>query len=181
LKFGQSYAKRMRSRSSRPGDRWHLDEIFLRIAGKRQYLWRAVDQEGEVLDILVQPRRDKQTAKKFFRKLLKGLQYVPRAIVTDKLASYTAAKAEVLPTVEHRRGRWLNNRAENSHEPTRERERRMRGFKSPGHAQRFLSVFGVIASFFRPGRHLLAAVNYRELMRRRFVQWRELIGLQPAI
>src|SRR5258708_4805053 len=91
----------MRSRSPRPGDRWHLDEVFLRIAGKRQYLWRAVDQDGEVLDILVQPRRNKGAAKKFFRKLLKRLQYVPRAIVTDKLASYAAAKAEVLPTVEH--------------------------------------------------------------------------------
>jgi putative transposase len=181
VKFGQSYAKRMRSRSPRPGDRWHLDEIFLTIADKRQYLWRAVDQDGEVLDILVQPRRNKGAAKKFFRKLLKGLQYIPRAIVTDRLASYAAAKAEVLPTVEHRRGRWLNNRAENSHEPTRERERRMRGFKSPGHAQRFLSVFGVIASFFRPGRHLLAAVNYREMMRRRFMQWRELVCLRPAI
>lgn len=113
--------------------------------------------------VLVQPRRDKRSAKRFFRKLLRGLQYVPWIIVTDKLGSYAAAKAEVLPTVEHRRGRWLNNRAENSHGPTRERERRMRGFKSPGHAQRFLSVFGVITSFSRPGRHLLAAANYREL------------------
>ena len=107
--------------------------------------------------------------------------YVPHAIITDKLGSYAAAKAEVLPTVEHRTARWLHNRAENSHEPTRERERRMRGFKSPGHAQRFLSVFGVIASFFRPGRHLLAAVNYREVMRRRFTQWHALVCLQPAI
>jgi putative transposase len=181
LKFGGAYAKRMRSRSPRPGDRWHLDEVFIRIQGKQQYLWRAVDQDGEVLDILVQPRRNKGAAKKFFRKLLKGLKYVPRVIITDKLGSYAVAKAEVLPAVEHRRGRWLNNRAENSHEPTRERERRMRGFKSPGHAQRFLSVFGMIASFFRPGRHLLAAVNYREIMRRRFTQWRELVCLQPAI
>ncbi len=85
LKFGGAYAKRMRSRSPRPGDRWHLDEVFLRIAGRLQYLWRAVDQDGEVLDILVQPRRDKRAAKKFFRKLLKGLKYVPRVIVTDKL------------------------------------------------------------------------------------------------
>jgi putative transposase len=170
----------MRSKSPRPGDRWHLDEVFLRIAGKLQYLWRAVDQDGEVLDILVQPRRNKRAAKKFFRKLLKGLQYVPRAIITDRLGSYAAAKAEVLPDVEHRRGRWQNNRVENSHEPTRERERRMRGFKSPGHAQPFLSVFGVIGSFFRPGRHLLAAVNYREIMRRRFTQWREFVCLQPA-
>ena len=124
LKFGGVYARRMRSRGPRPGDRWHLDEVFLSIADKLQYLWRAVDQDGEVLDILVQPRRNKRAAKRFFRKLLKGLKYVPRAIITDKLGSYAAAKAEVLPTVEHRTARWLNNRAENSHEPTRERERR---------------------------------------------------------
>jgi len=138
-------------------------------------------RNGDVLDILVQPRRNKKAAKKFFRKLLKGLQYVPRAIVTDKLRSYAAAQAEVMPSVEHQQQGRLNNRAENSLQPTRERERRMRGFKSPGHAQRFLSVFGVIASFFRPGRHLLAAKNYREIMRRRFTQWREIVGLQPAI
>src|SRR6266849_7479100 len=90
LKFGGAYAKRMRSRSPRPGDRWHLDEVFLRIQGKQQYLWRAVDQDGEVLDILVQPRRNKGAAKKFFRKLLKGLKYVPRVIITDKLGSYAA-------------------------------------------------------------------------------------------
>lgn len=181
LKFGQAYAKRIRSRSPRPGDRWHLDEVFLTINGRLQYLWRAVDQDGEVLDILVQSRRNKLAAKKFFRKLLKVLQYVPRVIITDKLGSYAAAKAEVLPAVEHRRDKGSNNRAENSHQPTRERERRMRGFKSPGHAQRFLSVFGVITSFFRPGRHLLAAVKYREIMRRRFAEWRDLACLQPAI
>jgi putative transposase len=131
LKFGGAYAKRMRSRSPRHGDRWHLDEVFLKIHGKRQYLSRAVDQDGEVLDILVQPRRDKRAAKRFFRKLLKGLRYVPHAIITDRLGSYAVAKEEVLPTVEHRRGRWLNNRAENSHEPTRERERHMPGFQIP--------------------------------------------------
>jgi putative transposase len=165
----------------RLGDRWHLDEVFLKIQGKLQYLWRAVDQDGEVLDILVQSRRNKRAAKKFFRKLLKGLQYVPRAIITDKLRSYAAAKVEVIPSVEHQQQGRLNNRAENSHQPTRERERRMRGFKSPGHAQRFLSTFGVTASFFRPGRHLLAVRNYHEIMRRRFTQWRELVGVQPAI
>jgi putative transposase len=180
-KFGQSYAKRLRTRRGQLGDRWHLDEVFLKIQGKLQYLWRAVDQDGEVLDILVQSRRNKRAAKKFFRKLLKGLQYVPRAIITDKLRSYAAAKVEVIPSVEHQQQGRLNNRAENSHQPTRERERRMRGFKSPGHAQRFLSTFGVIASFFRPGRHLLAVRNYHEIMRRRFTQWRELVGVQPAI
>ena len=127
------------------------------------------------------PRRNKKAAKKYFRKLLKGLQYVPRVIVTDKLRSYEAAKPEVMPSVEHHRGKGLNNRAENSHQPTRERERRMRGFKSAGQAQRFLSAFGVIASLFRPARHLLTARHYREIMRRRFTQWRELVGLQPTI
>ena len=179
-KFGQAYAKRLRIRRGRLGDRWHLDEVFLRINGRLQYLWRAVDQDGEVLDILVQPRRSRQAAKKFFRKLLKGLQYIPRAIITDKLRSYPAAMAEVMPSVQHQQQGRLNNRAENSHQPTRERERRMRGFKSPGHAQRFLSSFGTIASFFRPGRHLLAAHNYREIMRCRFTQWREYAGLEPV-
>ena len=172
-RFGGTYAKRLRSRSGRPGDHWHLDEVCLSINGKLQYLWRAVDQDGEVLDILVQPRRDKQAAKRFFRKLLKGLQYVPRVIITDKLRSYAAAKAEIMPEVLHRQDKRANNRAENSHQPTRERERRMRGFKSVGHAQRFLSSFGVIASFFRPGRHLLSAENYREIMNNRFAQWSE--------
>ena len=170
-KFGGTYAKRLRSGAPRPGDRWHLDEVYLSINGKLQYLWRAVDQDGEVLDILVQPRRNRQAAKKFFRKLLRRLQYVPRAIITDKLGSYGAAKAEVLPNVQHIQVKRANNRAENSHQPTRERERRMRGFKSAGHAQRFLATFGVIASFFRPGRHLLGSRNYREVMRRRFTQW----------
>ena len=116
---------------SRPGDKWHMDEVFLTIKGERHYLWRAVDQDGNVLDILVQRRRDKQAAKKFFRKLLKGLPYVPRVIITDKLKSYGAAKREILPGVEHRQHRYLNNRAENSHQPTRQRERRMQRFKSP--------------------------------------------------
>ena len=180
LKFGAAYAKRIRAHGPRPGHRWHLDEVFLKIQGKLQYLLRAVDQNGEVLDILVQSRQNKWAAKKFLRKLLKGLQYVPRAIITDKLRSYAAAKVEVMPSVEHLQQGRLNNRAENSHQPTRERERRMRGFKSPRHAQRFLSTFGVIASFFRPGRHLLAVRNYRDIMRRRFTQWRDLVGVQPT-
>lgn len=170
--FGGVYAKRLRRRAARPGDRWHLDEVYLSINGKLQYLWRAVDQDGEVLDILVQSRRNRAAAKKFFRKLLKKLQYVPRAIVTDKLRSYAAAKADVMSGVAHVQDAGSNNRAENSHQPTRERERRMRGFKSAGHAQRFLATFSVVASLFRPGRHLLVARSYRELLRRRFAEWR---------
>jgi putative transposase len=139
-KFGQTYANQLHRWHPRPGDMWHLDEVFLTIRGERHYLWRAVDQSGNVLDILVQRRRDKTAAKRFFRKLLKGLAYVPRVIITDKLRSYGAAKQEILPGVAHRQHRYLNNRAENSHQPTRQQERRMQGFKSPGHAQRFLAA-----------------------------------------
>lgn len=128
LKFGQTYANGLRDQSPRPGDRWHLDEVFLKINRRIHYLWRAVDQDGEVLDILVQSRRDKNAAKKFFRKLLKGLRYIPRVVITDKLKSYSAAKAEVLPSVEHCDQKYGNNRAENSHQPTRLRERVMRRF-----------------------------------------------------
>jgi putative transposase len=176
-KFGQQYANQLRRRRPRPGDKWHLDEVFITINGERHYLWRAVDQDGSVLDILVQQRRDQKAAKKFFRKLLKGLTYVPRVIITDKLKSYGAAKRELLPGVEHRQHRYLNNRAENSHQPTRQRERRMQGFKSPGQAQRFLSAYGLISQHFRPRRHLLPATVYREEMRRRFQNWQEVTSL----
>jgi putative transposase len=116
--FGQTYANELRRRRPRCGDTWHMDEVFLTIRGERHYLWRAVDQDGNVLDILVQSRRNKKAAKRFFRKLLKGLHYVPRVIITDKLRSYGAAKREILPGVEHRQHKYLNNRAENSHQPT---------------------------------------------------------------
>src|SRR5215212_4175649 len=133
-KFGQTYANELRRRRPRPGDKWHLDEVFITINGQQHYLWRAVDQDGTVLDILVQSRRNTAAAKKFFRKLLSGLQYVPRVLITDKLASYGAAKRAVLPRVEHRQHKRLNNRAEHSHQPTRERERIMKRFKSSGQA-----------------------------------------------
>ncbi len=179
-KFGQTYANGLRRRHPRPGDRWHLDEVFIRINGRTHYLWRAVDQEGDVLDILVQSRRDKKAAKKFFRKLLKGLRYVPRVIVTDKLKSYSAAKTEIMPGVEHCQQKGRNNRAENSHQPTRVREKVMRRFKSAGHAQRFLSAFDQISSHFRPGRHLYTARGYREVMKLRFATWAEVSCVQVA-
>jgi putative transposase len=179
-KFGQAYANDLRRRRPRPGDKWHLDEVFITINGQTHYLWRAVDQAGTVLDILVQRRRNKQAAKKFLRKLLSGLQYVPRVLITDKLASYEAAQREVLPSVEHRQHKRLNNRAENSHQPTRERERRMRRFKSPGHAQRFLAAYGPIAAHFRPRRHRLTARAYRQARQERFATWREVTGLRVA-
>jgi putative transposase len=179
-KFGQADANQLRHRRPRPGDKWHLDEVFLTINSARHYLWRAVDQDGNVLDILVQRRRDKNAAKKFFRKLLKRLTYMPRVIITDQLKSYGAAKQDILPSVEHRQHRYLNNRAENSHQPTRQRERRMQRFKSPGHAQRFLSAYDPIAQHFRPRRHLLSAPVYRQEMKRRFQMWGEITGTTMA-
>jgi putative transposase len=134
-----------------------------------------------VLDILVQRRRDKHAAKKFFRKLLKGCRYVPRVIITDRLKSYGAAKREILPGVEHRQHRYLNNRAENSYQPTRQREQRMQGFKAPGHAQRFLSTYGPIAQHFGPRRHLFHAPAYREGMGKRFHTRQDITSLPTAI
>ncbi len=180
LKFGQTYANELRRRRAHPGDKWHLDEVFLTINGKTQYLWRAVDQHGNVLDILVQSRRNKAAAKKFFRKLLTGCQYVPRVLITDKLGSYEAAHKELFPSVEHRRHKRLNNRAENSHQPTRQRERTMRRFTSPGHAQRFLSAFGPIREHFCPRRHRLKAAEYRRECACRFQIWTEVTSLQVA-
>jgi putative transposase len=181
LKFGNTFAKKLKQYRPQFGDKWHLDEVFIKINGKSHYLWRAVDQHANVLDILVQKNRDKRAAKRFFRKLLKGLQDVPRVIITDKLGSYQFAKVEVLPSVEHRRHKGLNNRAENSHQPTRVREKVMRRFKSSGQAQRFLSAFSKISSHFRPRRHLLSAQSYHTEMQSRFATWREVTNIQTAI
>ncbi len=180
LKFGQTYANELRRRRPRSGDKWYMDEVVLTIRGKKHYLWRAVDQDGNVLDILVQSRRDKKAAKRFFRKLLKGLQYVPRVISTDKLRSYGAAKREILPGVEHRQHKGLNNRAENSHQPTRLREKKMRKFKSAKQAQRFLSAFGPISGHFQPRRHRLSAQEYHAILQNRFQQWNEITGLKKV-
>jgi len=151
--------------------KWYLDEVFLRIQGVQHYLWRAVDQDGVVLDILVQDRRDANAAKRFLRRLLAGLQYVPRVIVTDKLRSYGVAQRRLLPGVEHRQSRYLNNRAENSHRPTRRRERQMQRFKSPHQAQHFLSAHAFIHGHFHPRRHLLAANAYRTIRAETFDVW----------
>ena len=151
-KFGAEYARKLKRREGRLGDTWHLDELFVTIQGERQYLWRAVDQDGDVLDILVQPRRNRRAAERFFRKLLKGQGSEPQRLVTDKLKSYSAAHRTIMPSVVHDTARYANNRAEVSHQPTRQRERQMRRFKSAGQAQRFLSVRGVILNLFRVGR-----------------------------
>ena len=153
------------------GDTWHLDELFVTIQGRQQYLWRAVDEDGDVIDILVQSRRNRRAAVRFFRKLLKGQGCVPRRLITDKLRSYPAARRTVMPSVVHCTDRYANNRAEVSHQPTRQRERQMRGFKSAAHLQRFASVHGVVQNLFRVGRHLLRSVHHRVLRTRAFVEW----------
>ena len=152
----------------------------MKINGITGYLWRAVDQHGNVLDVLVQSRRNAKAAKRFFRKLLKGLRYVPRVLVTDKLASYGVAHRQLMPSVAHRQSRYLNNRAENSHQPTRQRERAMKRFKSVRHAQRFLSAFSGISAHFRPRRHRLSATQWRTEIDERFAVWREVTALDAA-
>jgi len=169
--FGPEYAQRLRRRQGRLGDVWHLDEVFVKIRGERHYLWRAVDQEGDVIDILVQRYRNARAAKRFFRKLLKGQRCTPREMVTDKLKSYGAARRMEMPSVEHNTAQYANNRAEVSHQPTRQRERQMRRFKSAGQAQQFLSVYSVIRNLFNVGRHQLSSTNYRLLRKRSFKDW----------
>jgi putative transposase len=139
LKFDREFANRICRRTPRRGDKWHLDEVVITIAGTKHWLWRVVDQEGFVLDVLVQSRRDKKAAKRLFRKLLKKQGRAPRVLITDKLRSCAAAKREIMPGVEHRPHKGLNNRAENSHQPTRRREQIMKRFRSSRQVQRFLS------------------------------------------
>ena len=172
-KFGSEYARKLKRREGRLGDTWFLDELFVTIQGKRHYLWRAVDQDGDVIDILVQPRRDRCAAERFFRKLLKGQGAAPRRLVTDKLRSYGTARRAIMPSVIHDTRQYANNRAEVSHQPTRQRERQMRRFKSTTQAQRFLSAHGVAQNLFRVGRHLLRAPNQRTLRTRAFRVWDE--------
>ena len=173
-KFGCEYATTARRKQGRRGDIWHLDEVFIRIRGRQYYLWRAVDQDGEEIDILVQPRRDRHAAERFLRKLLKNQGEPPIRLVTDRLGSYRAARRTVMPGVPHDTSRYANNRAEASHQPTRQRERQMRRFKSPAQAQRFLSVHGVINNLFRFGRHLLRAANAGLFRERAFADWQVL-------
>jgi putative transposase len=180
LRFGRIFANALKRRRPQPGDKWYMDEVFIRIRGKQHYLWRAVDQDGNVLDILVQSRRSAAAATRFFRKLLKGLRYVPRVIVTDKLKSYAAAKRKILPKVEHRQSRYLNNRAEVSHQPTRRRERQMKRFKSARHAQRFLSTHSRIHNHFQLCRHHLSANQHRAARDTAFRTWRDVAGTASA-
>jgi putative transposase len=180
LKFGRVIAARIRQRRLARGDKWHLDEVVLSIAGKKHYLWRAVDQDGFVLDVLVQSRGDTKAAKHLLRKLLKKQGRAPRVMVTDKLKSYAAAKRDVMPGVEHRQHKGINNRAENSHQPTRRRERQMKRFKSPRQVQRFLSIHDPINNLVHLRRDHRPASEYRVARAQAFAAWAEVAGAPLA-
>lgn len=170
-KFGRAYANEIKRRMPCRGDKWHMDEMCIVMNGIKYWLWRAVDQDGYELEILLQSRRNKKAAKRFFRKLLKGLHYAPRVMITDKLKSYGAAKKEIMPGVEHRQHKGLNNRAENSHQPTRQQEKQMRRFKSPKHVQQFLSRHGPIRNLFYVGRYTKPAEERRKALKNVFGMW----------
>jgi transposase-like protein len=172
LKFGPLFARELRRRRPRPTSRWHLDEMAVMIAGRQFWLWRAVDSEGEVLDLLVQRRRDKAAAMKLMRKLLKKHGFAPDVLVTDKLRSYGAAKSEMRLTARHEQGPRRNNRAENSHQPTRPLERKTQRFKSPRSAQRFLSVHAAVHNTFNIQRHLISRSTLRVLRDEAIQTWR---------
>jgi putative transposase len=171
-KFGPKYARRLKERHQGFGDTFYIDEVFVKIGGKLQYLWRAVDQDGEVVDVFLQARRDGTAAKRFFKRLLKNHQGEPSKIVTDKLRSYGVAHRELMPEAIHDTTQYANNRAEFSHQPTRVRERGIRCFKSTRQAQRFLGVHAAVYNLFNLGRHLVSAKNHRMLRMRAFVSWK---------
>src|SRR5438270_6962972 len=172
LKFGPIIARRLRQSRPRPSNRWHLDEMVVRIAGKRMYLWRAVDHEGEVLEILVQRRRHKCAAVKLMRKLLRKQGFAPKTVTTDKLRSYGAAFQHLGLSCHHEQGLRQNNRAENSHQAVRRRERKMQRFKSPGSAQRFLSMHATVHNTFYLRRHLVSRSTLRIFRSEAAAQWR---------
>jgi putative transposase len=176
-KFGRNFANRIRRRSGRFGDKWHLDEVVVSIAGKKQWLWRAVDQDGFVLDVLVQSRRNARAAKRLMRKLLQKQGCSPRVMITDKLGSYAAAKRQIIPGVEHRQHKGLNNRAENSHQPIRRRERIKKRFKSARQLQRFVSIHDPIANLFHFPRNNISSGEHRDLRNQAMKIWRELACL----
>jgi putative transposase len=180
-KFGRHFANGNRRRSAgKLGDKWYLDEVVISIGGKKHWLWRAVDQDGFVLDVLVQSRRNTKAAKRLMRKLLKGQEHSPRVMITDKLRSYGAAKRDIIPGVEHRSHKGLNNRAENSPQPTRRRERIMKGFKSTRHLQQFVSIHDPVANLFHIPRHDIHSDHHRELRTAAMQMWSEIARLLTA-
>ena len=171
IKFGAIYSRRLKRRHRGYGDTFYIDEVFVKINGQQQYLWRAVDQDGEVVDVYLQAKRDGAAAKRFFRRLLRSHGGEPRKVVTDKLRSYPVAHREVIPEVIHVTDQYANNRGEQSHEATRVRERGMRRFKSVIQAQRFVTAHAAVQNLFNLGRHLTRAEHYRDLRSSAFSEW----------
>jgi putative transposase len=171
IKFGAIYARRLKRWHGDYGDTFYIDEVFVKIQGQQQYLWRAVDQDGDVVDVYLQKKRDGAAAKRFFKRFLRNQGGEPRKIVTDKLRSYGVAHRDLMPEAIHSTKQYENNRAERSHEATRIRERGMRKFKSIGQAQRFLGAHAAVSSLFNLGRHLVRAEHYRELRASAFQEW----------
>jgi len=176
IKFGARYAHRLKRRHRGYGDTFFIDEVFVKIHGKQQYLWRAVDQDGEVVDVYLQTRRDGPAAKRFFKRLMRSCGGEPRKIVTDKLRSYGVAHRELMPDAIHSTEQYANNRAEQSHESTRVRERGMRRFKSPKQAQLFLSAHAAVYNLFNLGRHLVMAEHYRSLRISALKEWKAVVA-----
>jgi len=168
IKFGAIYARRLKRKHCGFGDTFYIDEVFVNINGKQHYLWRAVDQDGDVVDVYLQAKRDGAAAKRFFKRLLRSHGGEPRKIVTDKLRSYGVAHRELIPETIHSTQQYENNRVEQSHEATRVRERGMRRFKSTRQAQRFLGAHAAVSNLFNLGRHLVRAEHYRKLRVRAF-------------
>ncbi len=171
IKFGPKYTKRLRRRHQGYGDTFFIDEVFVKIQGKQHYLWRAVDQDGEVVDVFLQSRRDGKAAVRFFKRLLRVSDSEPRRIITDKLRSYGVAHRNVVPDAIHDTSQYANNRAELSHQPMRVRERGMRRFKSTNQAQRFLNTHAAVYNLFNLGRHLISANHYRYFRQRSLASW----------
>ncbi len=176
IKFGPQYARRLKRRHQGFGDTFYIDEVFVKIQGVQHYLWRAVDQDGEIVDVFLPLRRDGKAAKRFFKRLLKTYRHEPRKIVTDKQRSYDVAHRELIPDVTHDTSRYANNRAELSHQPTRVRERAMRRFKSEKQCQRFLSVHAAVQNLINLGRHVVSAKNYRDFRTRAFASWERAVA-----
>ena len=176
IKFGSKCSRRLRRNHSGFGDTFYLDEVFVRIGGKQHYLWRAVDQDGEVVDVFLQSKRNGLAAKRFFKRLLKSHKRELRKIVTDKLHSYGVAHRELVPDSIHDTSKYANNRSELSHQPTRVRERVMRRFKSMTQAQRFLDTNASVYNLFNLGRHLITASHYRSLRKSAFIEWNRAVA-----
>lgn len=175
-KFGPAYAKQIRRRRPSHRDVWHLDEVVVSIAGRKHLLWRAVDQDGYVLDEIVQSRRDTKAARRLLIRLLKKAGMPPKRMVTDKLRSYGAAKRDVMPAVEHWSHKGLNNRAENSYLPLRKRERTMQGFRSAGSLQRFMSIFSALRNLFVTPHHKRSALATHIHRTRAIAHWKAVTG-----